>query len=506
MTPTLGALAQASGALMRAAADSQSGAEAAVATTIDLTLLILGPVIGAFLGVVVSVVFNVLARRAFVKAATASILARVRRSAHFTFATWGAWIGLGIALVNPHLSEWNGSSVTTFLMHVLLIAGLACLTWMAYAAAWVFEDAARARQESDKGRSRRFETQAQVLRRFTQGVVVVIGAVAIVGTFEAARQAMTTVLASAGVLSVIAGLPPSKRSATSSLACSWRSPTLSALATWSSRATSRKPVPSRKSRSHTWSCASGTSADSSSPAATSLRRLSRTGRVAPPHSWYRRTETRLVRAHDAYPHQGREAPHVYRLVDGRTWAVQITDSDEFTVTVRVLVSANNSANLSDLRAYLREQLIAWIVAEEPWVRPVQHIEPRQTVTVEQDMSRERIARLASEVAGISGANEAVAATGRSTSHAGGAARAYADSAVGGTASPTGESEAEGARERPKDAAHAARMVAARRKAKRARRRAMADRQREVAEGGSSSPDETPGHLQVRAAQDHRGRR
>ena len=139
MTPALGALAQASDALTRAVADPQSGAEAAVATTIDLTLLILGPIVGAFVGIVVSVLLSALARRALSKAATASsILARVRRPGHFTFAAWGAWAGLGIALVNPHLSDWNGTSITTFLMHVLLIVALACLTWMAYAAAWVF--------------------------------------------------------------------------------------------------------------------------------------------------------------------------------------------------------------------------------------------------------------------------------------------------------------------------------------------------------------------------------
>ena len=87
-TPVLGALAQASDALSRVAADPQSGAEAAVATTIDFTLLILGPIIGAFVGVVVSVVFAVLARKALAKSATASsILARVRRPLHLTLAT-----------------------------------------------------------------------------------------------------------------------------------------------------------------------------------------------------------------------------------------------------------------------------------------------------------------------------------------------------------------------------------------------------------------------------------
>ena len=485
-TPVLGALAQASDTLSRVAADPQSGAEAAVATTIDFTLLILGPIIGAFVGVVVSVVFAVLARKALAKSATASsILARVRRPLHLTLATWGAWVGLGIALVNPNLSDWNGSSVTTFLMHILLIAGLACLTWMGYAAAWVFEDAAKARQASDRGRSRRFETQAQVLRRLTQGIVVVVGMIAIIGTFEAARQAMTTVLASAGVLSVIGGLAAQQTlgnvfaglqlAFTDAIRVgdvvvagdkhetgSVEEITLSYVVVriWDER---RLIIPCRYF--------------TQTPFENWTRRASaQLGTVelkldwSAPMTLIRTKVEQLLTATD--------------LWDGRTWAVQITDSDEYTVTVRILVSAANSGNLNDLRAYLREQVISWIVTDEPWARPAQRIEPRETVTVEKDMSREHVARLAAELAGISGTNEAVAATGSPSSHGGGALRAAEGSAAGGAASLAGASGAERVREQPKDAAHAARMVAARRKAKRARRRAMADRQRELAEGGA----------------------
>ena len=493
MTPALGALAQASDALTRAIADPQSGAEAAVATTIDLTILILGPIVGAFVGIVVSVLFSAIARKAFSKAATASsILARVRRPGHFTFAAWGAWAGLGIALVNPHLSDWNGTSITTFLMHVLLIVALACLTWMAYAAAWVFEDAAKARQDSDQGRSRRFETQAQVLRRLTQSIVVVVGAVAIIGTFEVARQAMTTVLASAGVISVIAGLAAQQtlgnvfaglqlaftdairvgdvvvageKKETGSV----EEITLSYVVVriWDER---RLIIPCRyftQTPFENWT----------RRAAAQLGTVELKLDWSAPMTLIRTKVEQLLTATD--------------LWDGRTWGVQITDSDEYTVTVRVLVSAKNSGHLSDLRAYMREQLISWIVTEEPWARPAQRIEPRQTVTVEQDMSRERIARLAAELAGISGTNEAVAATGTSASHAGTPASAGEQSgaATGGAASAISASGTAAAA--PKDPAHAARMVAARRKAKRARRRAMADRQRELAEGGpSTSRDET----------------
>ena len=493
MTPALGALAQASDALTRVVADPQSGAEGAVATTIDLTILILGPIVGAFVGIVLSVLLSALARKAFSKAATASsILARVRRPGHFTFAAWGAWAGLGIALINPHLSEWNGTSITMFLMHVLLIVALACLTWMAYAAAWVFEDAAKARQDSDQGRSRRFETQAQVLRRLTQSIIVVVGIVAIIGTFEVARQAMTTVLASAGVISVIFGLAAQQtlgnvfaglqlaftdairvgdvvvageKKETGSV----EEITLSYLVVriWDER---RLIIPSRyftQTPFENWT----------RRAAAQLGTVELKLDWSAPMTLIRAKVEQLLTATD--------------LWDGRTWGVQITDSDEYTVTVRVLVSAKNSGHLSDLRAYMREQLISWIVTEEPWARPAQRIEPRQTVTVEQDMSRERIARLAAELAGISGTNEAVAATGTSASHRGTTASAGEQSgaATGGAASAISASGSAPAA--PKDPAHAARMVAARRKAKHARRRAMADRQRELAEGGpNASRDET----------------
>ena len=490
LSPVLGALAQASDTLTLAAADPQSGAEAAVDTTIDVTLLFLGPIIGACLGVVASIVLSVLARRALAKSAMASsILNRVRRPAHFAFATWGAWVGLGIALVNPRLTDWGGASVTTFLMHLLLIVGLACMTWMGYSAAWVFEDAAKARQTSDNGLSRRFETRAQVLRRFAQVVIAVVGTLAIIGTFDAARHAMTTVLASAGVISVIFGLAAQQTlgNVVAGLQLAFTDAirvgdvvvagdkketgsveeiTLSYVVVriWDER---RLIIPCRyftQTPFENWT----------RRAAAQLGTVELKLDWSAPMTLIRAKVEKLLAATD--------------LWDGRTWGVQITASDEYTVTVRVLASAKNSGDLSDLRAYLREHLITWIVTEEPWARPAQRIEPLQTVAVEQDMSRERIARLAAELAGISGTNEAVAATGSSSVLRGAEARESAGGTLGGAAAAEGAAGT--VREQPKDAAHAARMVAARRKAKRARRRAMADRQRELADGKAPAPDET----------------
>ena len=493
MTPALGALAQASDALTRAIADPQSGAQTAVATTVDLTILILGPIVGALVGVVVSVVLSIVGRKALAKSAMASsILARVRRPGHFTFAAWGAWIGLGIALVNPHLSDWEGSALTAVLMRMFLIIAIGCLTWMGYAAAWVFEDAAKARQNADQGRSRRFETRAQVLRRFTQGLIVLIGVAAAIGTFEAARHAMTTILASAGVISVIFGLAAQQTLgnvfAGMQLAFTDAIRVGDVVVAGEKKETgSVEEITLSYVVVHIWD----------------ERRLiipCRYFTQTPFENWTRRASAQLGTVElklDWSAPMALIRAKVEQLLnstdlwDGRTWGVQVTDSTENTVTVRVLVSAKNSGHLSDLRAYMREQLISWIVAEQPWARPVQRIEPRQTVTVEQDMSQERIARLAAELAGISGTNEAGAAPGATASHAGTPASAGEQSgaATGGAASAISASGAAPAA--PKDPIHAARMVAARRKAKRARRRAMADRQRELAEGGPSvSRDET----------------
>ena len=91
-------------------------------------------------------------------------------------------------------------------MHLLLIVGLACMTWMGLLRRVGLRGRSKARQTSDNGLSRPLRARAQVLRRFAQVVIAVVGTIAIIGTFDAARHAMTTVLASAGVISVIFGL------------------------------------------------------------------------------------------------------------------------------------------------------------------------------------------------------------------------------------------------------------------------------------------------------------
>lgn len=447
-----------------------------VTHALDIASLLLGSAVGAFIGLVIAVLVHAVARGALAKSAIASaLLARTRTASYGSFLTWGGWIGLQVTLSNIDLTDWSNGTTVSVMSHLLLIAALACLTWVGYSAAWVVEDAAKLRQKQDKGRSRRFETQAQVIRRLMQVVISVVGLCAILGTFEAARQAMTTILASAGLVSVIAGL-----AAQQTLGNVFAGVLLAftdairvgdvVVAGQKGETGSVEEITLSYVVVRVWDerrlitpCTYFTS----TPFENWTRRAAaQLGTVelkldwsAPVNLIRRKVEALLTRTD---------------LWDGRTWTVQVTDSDQDTVTVRVLVSAKNSGTLSDLRTYLREHLIAWIVAEHPAARPARRFEPLRTVTVTHDPTGERAASLAEELAGIVGNG----ATGAGAALVAPPAPSDAP-APGSDASKT-----------PTDAAHAARMVAARRKHKLARRRAMAERQRELAHGGPSQGEET----------------
>jgi small-conductance mechanosensitive channel len=62
------------------------------------------------------------------------------------------------------------------------------------------------------------------------------------------------------------------------------------------------------------------------------------------------------------------------LWDGRSWALQITDTQEQIMIVRAIMSARSSSQAFDLRCLVREKLIEYIVAECPEALPGYRIE------------------------------------------------------------------------------------------------------------------------------------
>lgn len=60
-----------------------------------------------------------------------------------------------------------------------------------------------------------------------------------------------------------------------------------------------------------------------------------------------------------------DSPEARRLWDGRVASVQVTDTTERSMQVRVLISATNSGNAFDLRCLIRERLIAAVAKNYP---------------------------------------------------------------------------------------------------------------------------------------------
>lgn len=451
-------------------------AQAAVQNALDLASLIFGATVGLVIAFVVALVIVLLTRPIARRSRYfAAVTKRVRTSYYITAMAWGAWAGLQFMLVNTTLSDWSNGGMVGFISHVLLIIGILTMTWMVYNSVWIFEDAARIRQEKDGGVSRKFETQAQVIRRLLQALVILLGVCAALFTFDAARQAMTTVLASAGVVSVIAGL--AAQQTLGNVFAGIQLAFTDAIRVGDVVVVGKDNV-SGKVEEITLSYVVVRLPDERRLIVPSTYFTSNTF-----ENWTRRAATQLGNVElklDWTAPLTLIRSHVQQLLlatdlwDGRSWAVQVADSDETTMTVRIVVSAKDSGALWDLRCYLRENMIRWVVDEDPAIRPHTRVQPLEVETVTQDTSREAVARLAKELSGI-----AADTTGAPDSHPGAAAGGSAQAS-----SVSSQDKAEDVDSGPlDDAVHSVRLLAARQKAKRARRRAMAQRQRELADTG-----------------------
>lgn len=478
------------------------------ATTLDLPTLLgmisgyVAPVIGAALGFATAFILNVsvrlMSRRSRVMKA---MLKRSTSSFTAMLTSWGAWLGLVISHLWNRVTQVEGSTIAEVatesahispLEHILLIVAISTTTWFGYTTLFLLEDAARLRSEADGATSRRFETQAQVLRRLGQVIIIFVGVAFIVFTFPAARQVMAGVLASAGIVSVIAGL-----AAQSTLGNVFAGLQLAftdairvgdtvvagpnvtgphresgiveeitlayvVVRVWDER---RLVIPSSQFTTSTFE---NWTRRAPKQQGTVELRLD----WAAPMAQIRHKVASLLAATD--------------LWDGRAWDVHVTDSDKDTILVRILLSARNSSELFALRAYIREEMIHWIMTEEPWVRPTLLIQHRPTVEVLRDSSGEEIARLAAELSGIAADTTQIDAAQRARSAA--AEQGKSGNATANKISGSMRTSANPGAENPsgmtpeESAAHAARLTASRQKAKKARRRTIAERAREMAEG------------------------
>lgn len=268
--------------------------------------------------------------------------------------------------------------------HALLIITVLGVTWWLMRLCAVLEDLTRSQRENDK-RPSRLLTQAQVLHRVLQAFFAVTGAIVIALSFPQARVAMGSVLASAGIISLIAGIAAQGLLANMfagvqiAFSDSIRvgdlvvvedengtieeiTLTYVVVLMWDGR---RMILPSKKFTEDAFE--NWTKRDSQLLGTVEIHADWRL-----PLASLRNEVDRLLNETD--------------LWDGRTANVQVTDSSVDGMVVRVAVSAPNSGDLWDLRCYLREHLIDWLQAKAPYALPRQRLEPQEieTVTLPQD--------------------------------------------------------------------------------------------------------------------------
>jgi small-conductance mechanosensitive channel len=102
------------------------------------------------------------------------------------------------------IDAWQDTIVTVLQLGILAVCG-----WLLAVLAYVLEDLMLARfrmDVADNLRARRGRTQVILLRRLTVAAIVVLVVASMLLTLPGARQAGATILASAGVIGIVAGL------------------------------------------------------------------------------------------------------------------------------------------------------------------------------------------------------------------------------------------------------------------------------------------------------------
>lgn len=315
---------------------------------------------------------------------------RSRVGGSLTCIALGATIGWHWTVRNHNAPGYDTIS------HGLLILMIICVTlWMIELCA-VLEDMTRPHLEGG-AKPNRLVTQAQVMHRVSQVFFGVFGAIAIALTFPEARAAMGSVLASAGIISLIAGIAAQGVLANmfAGLQIAFSDPirvgdvvvvqgqqgtveeitlTYIVIHLWDER---RLILPSKKFTEEPFE--NWTKRDTNLLGVVELQvdwRL--------PLAAFRNKVDLLLSETD--------------LWDGRTASVQVTDSSTETMLVRLVASAANSGDLWDLKCYLRERLIEWIEQEAPYALPRRRIETDEVTEVHLPVDEIEIEKQARELA------------------------------------------------------------------------------------------------------------
>ncbi|NQX12887.1 mechanosensitive ion channel [Microbacteriaceae bacterium VKM Ac-2855] len=345
--------------------------------SIALALLIAVAIALAVTAVVALVVRTIGRRKAWARL----LIRRDRIPFRVLLLVIAAWAALASTVPDPTWSEILG--------RLFQIATIAAVAWLVGATFVFLEDLGAERYRTDTAdnrRARRLRTQMTIIRRVAVAVVVVVAIGAALLTFPEARTAGASLLASAGVLSIVAGL-----AAQSSLTNIFAGVQLAF--SDAIRLDDVVIVENEWGRIeeitltyvvvHIWDD----------------RRL-----VLPtnyfttkPFQNWTRTRSELLGAVEfdldwrVRPDAMRDELHrvlaLTDLWDQRVSVLQVTDAINGYVRIRILVTAVDAPTLFDLRCYIREHLVEWLHTNDAPALP------RQRVQMTEDAGEHGAARI-----------------------------------------------------------------------------------------------------------------
>ncbi len=335
--------------------------------------------IALVLGFIVHRTLLALSRRAQAHAAT-RMRARVAQVIAMPAAVALPLFFLSLAIrAIPLPDDWAAR-----VQHGLGVGGLLCLTWLAVRAIGAVER--RILREhpvevADNLTARRIQTQTRVLSRVAQGAVILAGVSIALMTFPAIRQIGTTLLASAGIIGLVAGIAakPVFGNLIAGLQIALAQPirlddvvivqgewgrieeidsTYVVVRIWDER---RLVVPLQWFIENPFENWTRTSAQLLGTAFLWLD-------YRTPMDEVRQALQRICQGDPRW--------------DGRVCVAQVTDADQSTLQVRLLVSARNSGDLFDLRCVVRERMIEFLNTTHPYALPRLRVAPGRVLAEE----------------------------------------------------------------------------------------------------------------------------
>ncbi|WP_248256433.1 mechanosensitive ion channel family protein [Georgenia sp. EYE_87] len=349
----------------------ENAVEDTVENTVEILEVVLwvggGIVAGLLVAILVAAITRVVARG---RPIAGFIRNRCRRPFQLMLAVLGAWIGLVIAYPVAEGADAGAPLWRRVAEHGLLMLEIAAVTWFVVGLVRVAEDMVlgRVADGATSARARRIQTQSQVLRRVGVAVVAILGISAILLTFPGARAAGASILASAGIISVVAGLAAQTTlgNVFAGLQLAFTDAirvddivivqgefgyieeitmTYVVVRLWDDR---RMIMPSTyftENPFENWT--------RHAPALLGGVELDLDWRVPVPAM--RAELERLLAATD--------------LWDGRVGILQVLDATNGMIRMRALVSGKDAPTLTDLKYYLREALVDWVQTNAPYALP-----------------------------------------------------------------------------------------------------------------------------------------